>query len=119
MGTRADFYVGNGENAKWLGSIAWDGHEFAKDDDHPIRKAKTEGEYRKAVTDLLKSREDGTTPEMGWPWPWNDSGLTDFAYFWDGDKVQWNKWDGNYPDMSEKKNIAWGDRSGVMSFQGR
>lgn len=25
MGTRADFYIGRGENAEWLGSIAWDG----------------------------------------------------------------------------------------------
>jgi hypothetical protein len=26
MGTRADFYVGRGETAEWLGSIAWDGN---------------------------------------------------------------------------------------------
>lgn len=26
MGTRADFYVGTGANAEWLGSIAYDGH---------------------------------------------------------------------------------------------
>ncbi len=26
MGTRADFYVGLGEQAEWLGSVAWDGN---------------------------------------------------------------------------------------------
>jgi hypothetical protein len=26
MGTRADFYVGRGGQAEWLGSIAWDGY---------------------------------------------------------------------------------------------
>lgn len=26
MGTRADFYVGRGPEAEYLGSIAWDGH---------------------------------------------------------------------------------------------
>jgi hypothetical protein len=26
MGTRADFYVGRGETAEYLGSIAWDGY---------------------------------------------------------------------------------------------
>ena len=117
MGTRADFYVGTGEKAEWLGSIAWDGYEVAEKTQHPIRKAKTEEAYRKAVTDLLRSREDGTTPEMGWPWPWNDSGTTDYAYSWDGKKVQWDKWDGNYPDMSEKKNVNFGKRSGLIFIQ--
>jgi len=26
MGTRADFYVGRGETAEWVGSVAWDGY---------------------------------------------------------------------------------------------
>jgi len=29
MGTRADFYVGMGKDAEWLGSVAWDGYEWA------------------------------------------------------------------------------------------
>jgi hypothetical protein len=26
MGTRADFYVGRGKDAEWLGSVAFDGY---------------------------------------------------------------------------------------------
>ena len=26
MGTRADFYIGKGTDAEWLGSIAWNGY---------------------------------------------------------------------------------------------
>jgi hypothetical protein len=26
MGTRADFYIGRGTEAEWLGSVAWDGY---------------------------------------------------------------------------------------------
>ena len=32
MGTRADFYVGRGESAEWLGSVAWDGNPRGIDD---------------------------------------------------------------------------------------
>ena len=30
MGTRADFYVGVGKKAEWLGNVAWDGDEWAE-----------------------------------------------------------------------------------------
>lgn len=80
MGTRADFYVGRGEKAEWLGSIAWDGHpgNFPK-----IERAKTERAFRAAVAKELAGRDDGTTPDMGWPWPWEDSHLTDYSYAFD------------------------------------
>ena len=43
MGTRADFYIGRGATAEWIGSIAWDGYPDgipapileATDDDTP------------------------------------------------------------------------------------
>lgn len=116
MGTRADFYVGQGPEAEWLGSVAWDGYEWADETDNPIRQAKTEEEYRKAVSELIAYRDDGTKPEMGWPWPWDDSGTTDFAYFWDGSEVKW-EWEKPYPDMKARKNVTMGDRSGLMMFR--
>ena len=69
MGTRADFYVGRGQKAEWLGSIAWDGYPDGLSD-IPVLSAQTEVAFRAAVRDMLASRKDGTTPEMGWPWPW-------------------------------------------------
>lgn len=92
MGTRADFYVGKGENAEWIGSVAWDGYEWHEriQNDNPdnITSSKTEAEYRSAVADMLKSNENTTTPEMGWPWPWETSKTTDFAYLFVDGKIE-------------------------------
>lgn len=138
MGTRADFYVGKGKDAEWLGSIAWDGYDIPG----YITAAKTEENYRKAVDVFLKKRDDATFPADGWPWPWNNSGTTDCSYwFFDG-----QTWDEHYrgdehvylpcraklddkgehdpevvaaaevidfPDMSALKRVTYGNRSGV------
>lgn len=80
MGTRADFYVSKPEGLEWLGSIAWDGYDIGL-----VAQAETESQFRKSVSDLFAPRDDVTLPERGWPWPWNDSRLTDCAYvFVDG-----------------------------------
>lgn len=82
MGTRADFYVGRGARAEWLGSIAWDG--YPEGIDHGILTAETEDAFRERVSQFL-TREDATLPERdGWPWPWETSYLTDYVYAFDG-----------------------------------
>lgn len=133
MGTRADFYVGRGKDAEWLGSIAWDGYPDGIDP--AILEATQSERYREAVASFLK-REDGTTPELGWPWPWDDSQTTDFAYALDGEKVhassfgsEWCDpldqeldWESledkaaEFPDMSKRSKPAQAGsrRSGVM-----
>jgi hypothetical protein len=116
MGTRADFYVGRGESAEWLGSIAWDGYP------------------------------DGIDPEMGWPWPWDDSGTTDYAYAFEDGAVyassfghawfrpnpdapdfgepEWDEHgndlgsDATFPNMAERKAVTLGPRSGVIVVGG-
>lgn len=83
MGTRADFYIGRGEVAEWLGSIAWDGYREGISDD--VLRSGTEEEYRSELTRFLSKRDDATLPDQGWPWPWNDSGTSDCSYwFFDG-----------------------------------
>jgi len=128
MGTRADFYVGRGKDAEWLGSIAWDGDECGE----AIPKARTVRQYRTRVTTFLKSRDDATFPKDGWPWPWNDSGTTDCAYAFDVGKV-WKEYSGKwvgirynredapknampcvFPKMSARKNVTMGPRSGLI-----
>lgn len=144
MGTRADFYVGRGEDMEWVGSVAWDGYPrgFAG---KGILVARSEEEFRSAIASLAADRSDFTSPEMGWPWPWDDSFTTDFAYAFDGDQVYVSRemddhsdWveashfdrDGSndrevmrdlpscgplaYPDMSEIKNVDFGSRSGLI-----
>jgi hypothetical protein len=128
MGTRADFYVGTGPDAEWLGSIAWDGYRVdemtqahAKNTpDHAacwrIKSAKTEADFRAAVSDLLAINDDATRPEQGWPWPWDDSSITDYAYaFVKGKTKTFNDAPKNgWPDMSARKNFTLGKRSGVI-----
>lgn len=133
MGTRADFYVGRGKAAEWLGSIAWDGHPGSIP--KSIRCATGEAEYRQAVDAFLGRRDDGTLPEKGWPWPWATSSTTDYAYAFDAEAVHCSRFGGAwfsatgpkpeiddagkvavFPDMTARKNMAEpGDvRSGVM-----
>ncbi len=131
MGTRADFYVGRGKDAEWLGSIAWDAHP--EDLGSPQLLAATgEPHYREEVASLLAKRDDGTLPEHGWPWPWDDSGTTDYAYAFDGGQV-WvspfgHEWfpakepqpeergpeTAIFPDMTGRKNVTLGKRSGII-----
>lgn len=97
MGTRADFYVAKPDGLEWLGSIAWDGYEI----DH-VSLAPTEDQFRQSVAEFFAGRNDVTLPERGWPWPWNDSRLTDYAYvFVDGTGVVYragDKYHQEFPD---------------------
>ena len=118
MGTRSDFYVGVGKNAEWLGSVAWDGYEWGEDENCQLMKATTESEYRMAVSGIAKARDDWTAPEQGWPWPWDDSNTTDCAYAFHGGKTEYITEDREWPDMSGRKNIALGKRSGIILIVG-
>lgn len=133
MGTRADFYVGRGEQAEWLGSVAYDGYPSGIDEQ--LLKCQSEQTFRKAVRALLAEREDRTLPEDGWPWPWEDSRTTDYAYAFDAGAVHasyfgrpWfdatkevddvDELEGPapvFPDMSKgKQRERFGPHSGIM-----
>ncbi len=60
MGTRADFYVGRGETAEWLGSIGWDGYPSGIDE--TVFEAAEEPAYRTAVAAFFAPRDDVTLP---------------------------------------------------------
>ena len=130
MGTRADFYVGRGLSAEWLGSIAHDGYP----DGHPkaLLELKDEAAFRQAVTKILvedeESKGHATTPDLGWPWPWDDSTTTDFAYAFDEGAVHafcFGRPEGAteaaeevpkaaFPDMTARKAVTCGPRSGLI-----
>lgn len=137
MGTRADFYIGRGEQAQWLGSVAMDGYEW-EGEGSALMKATTPEEFRAAVAAIQDDREDFTSPAEGWPWPWDDSRTTDYAYVLhegkttafcfgrevlpkngddeddapQADKVDW------FPNMSAIKKVQWGRKSGVIVIIG-
>lgn len=132
MGTRADFYLGRGEQAEWLGSIAWDGYPDGID--RPVLEATTPEGFRNALVNFAATRDDWTAPEKGWPWPWDDSNTTDYAYALDEGKVwaagfggtwfdataeQPEEDDPNgvpvvFPNMSARKATTFGKRSGII-----
>ena len=82
MGTRADYYLGRDpETMVWLGSTAWDGNpEAVFGDTPPVITERAE--WLEWIANHVMIRSDYTNPERGWPWPWDDSGTTDYAYAW-------------------------------------
>ncbi len=133
MGTRADFYVGRGITAEWIGSIAWDGYPEAMPP--ALLRANSEAHWRNLVSLFLRERDDATLPDQGWPWPWENGHLTDYSYAFDGETV----WASNYgsawwraqdvqpesdeddaaeqvpfPDMTARQKVTLGKRSGVI-----
>lgn len=135
MGTRADFYIGKGAEAEWLGSVAWDGYEWVEKVNDLVL-ATTPDEFRAAVKEIEEKREDFTAPSLGWPWPWDDSHTTDYAYILidskvkaycfgretpicpepngDDDESEDDGERGEFPNMAALKNVTFGKRSGVM-----
>ncbi len=130
MGTCADFYVGRGKEADWIGSIALDG--YPDGDPELIIRCTQERAYRDAVAAMLDADRSGTKPEQGWPWPWGDSQTTDYAYAFEDGKV-WASFFGHawfdpllpepdtddnkpteFPDMTSRKNVTFGPRSGLI-----
>lgn len=84
MGTGADFYVGKGKKARWVGSVGSYGHPETIP--KAIWNAKNAREYRQAVRKFLKDpeiREVATLPEEGWPWSWDNSYGTDYSFTFD------------------------------------
>lgn len=142
MGTRADFYIRKEKTMEWLGSIDWDGHPESIDE--PLLKATTEHEYRQEVTRFFNNdRDDVTLPENGWPWPWEDSRTTDFAYIFENGKVmgsnfgyplfdpinlpteeddsdeELGKMDDYFPNMKHIQNVNFGKGSGLVIVQSK
>jgi hypothetical protein len=83
-GTRADFYVGEGADAEWLGTVLYDGYPDGIDG--RVYDASTEAEYRNAVSIFLTGRRGDTVlPIEGWPGLAKSSADVHYAYsFLDG-----------------------------------
>lgn len=138
MGTRADFYIKTEkEELVWLASIAWDGYPDGVDDenDYALLKSETQTAYIENLQRYLGIRKDVTLPERGWPWPWDDSTTTDYAYCFHNGMVYANNfgngwfnavksldeenerdiiWEHPFPDMKDIKNIRYDEGSGVI-----
>lgn len=128
MGTRADFYIQEEKILKstdWLGSIAWDGYPEGIDPE--IINAINATDFLVKFLTFVKDRKDFTPREYGWPWPWEDSLTTDYAYVFKDDKVDiycFGHPNGDetedapkvdiFPNMKHIQNIQSGDKSGLI-----
>lgn len=135
MGTRADFYIGRGLSAEWIGSVAMDGYPEGLADP-PVLHATSEGEFRDLVARVLSHRDDATRVSDGWPWPWTTSATTDYAYAFDRGGVWASSFGGPwfrpqhgdqsgpahasgravFPDMSAVQRVTLGRRSGLLAL---
>lgn len=79
MGTRADFYIGIRE-PKWIGSLYKDADPWNVPCKILIQKNVIM--YEETVIEYLMMKQ-GAVESSGsfWPWPWEDSKLTDYSYF--------------------------------------
>lgn len=80
MGTRADFYIGISD-PQWVGSIYKDGHPW----NIPCKILVQNNAvlYEELIVDFLMSKH-GIVESMGhpWGWPWEDSKMTDYSYYY-------------------------------------
>lgn len=85
MGSKADFYVGRGIQAEWLGSVGWDGVPAAL----PVSllASQSEKDFRSEVSSMLIARADGIVTDSGWPWTWDTSHGTTYTYAFDQNRV--------------------------------
>lgn len=123
------------------GSEAWPWmvYQWAEHKESSLRVAFTEELFRIAISVILMGRDDATRPEQGWPWPWEDSATTDYAYCLNDGKVEVYCFgrpvtfdsDGRSVDEAEQapKRTDWrnmrdvqkvtlGERSGLIVFPG-
>lgn len=82
MGTRADFYIGCYDDAKWIGSVSQDGGPFTIPGQLFLQNH--ELTYEVMVEEFLRSRDPIKVSIAAngdhWPWPWPDSRMTDYTY---------------------------------------
>lgn len=137
MGTRADFYICDDLNDpssfEWLGSTAYDGYPCS--DNELLRAATTERIFLEQLHRYVSDRDDFTDPaKHGWPWPWEDSRTTDYAYAFERSRSAvfascfGHSWysalesepedspkDARFPDMSSRSEPAIGtSRDSIM-----
>jgi len=133
MGTRADFYIGDGPDMEWLGSISWDGYPDGIPID--VMRSTSVAVYQANVERMFAERDDVRRPAEGWPWPWDDSQTTDYAYSlrdgavyashfgyaWflaTGEEPE-DEGEGKvvtFPDMTARKNVRMDHSSGLIVF---
>jgi hypothetical protein len=79
---KADFYVGLGLGAEWIGSVRKYGEITSIST--PIFLQVNQVMYEELVFEYIRSCEGIIANHIcQWPWEWMDSRMTDYSYFFD------------------------------------
>jgi hypothetical protein len=102
-----------------------------------IVTAQTQEDFELHVAERI-AEDDGTRPEQGWPWPWEDSCTTDYAYAFDEGRVfiarfghtwrtlaEQEAFEASdedeplsercvFPNMKDRQRVTYGPRSGLI-----
>jgi hypothetical protein len=83
MGTRADFYIDNRGDMTWLASMFKDAHPW----NIPlvILAQVNPTMFTEQLFDWLEESSINHQ-DTKWPWPWEDSRLTDYSYIMDDER---------------------------------
>jgi hypothetical protein len=80
--TRGDFYIGQGPESNWIGSITHDA--FPQNIPLDILICINPTLYEELVVEFIEKMNGIIkTNGQGWPWPWHDSKLTDYSYIFE------------------------------------
>jgi len=86
MGTRADFYIDRNNKIEWIGSLYKDGHPWNIPTDILIQINPVM--FEELTIDFLESQNSSIRKNGdAWPWPWEDSLMTDYSYIFKMNKV--------------------------------
>ena len=101
MSTRCDFYSGRGKTAQYLGSIGHDA--FVEDLSDYFTGVTTREQFEGSLAKVFKVY--GEIPaSKGWPWPWNDSSITDTVITFDDGQVWAAHHDGCWAPINDYDN---------------
>lgn len=86
MGTRADFYVEKYDRLMWVGSLFKNGEPTKIPTEILIQV--NASMYEELVVELLEEKDSAIRSNGDlWPWPWEDSRMTDYVYIFQGGNV--------------------------------
>lgn len=79
MSSKADFYIGMGPSAEWLGSVHRCGELWALSTNILIQSSRVM--YEELVTEYIELCKGIVAEHVcQWPWPWDDSRMTEYTY---------------------------------------
>lgn len=110
MGTYADFYIGTKpETMEYLGSLFWDGYPDNDEIKALFKQCTTKKTYRNEVIKFIGEQEGALADSGGWPFPWNSSETSDWAYTWTKDGIKCsaeNRWTDYWAWIAHEEKVA-------------